>query len=63
MNNLKTIAKDLNYLRQILEEIAKTDKKLNEYISILKNYCLDKELFVVSDIQLGIPKRIIDIKK
>ena len=63
MNNLKTIAKDLNYLRQISEEIKKTDKKINEYILILKNYCLDKELFAISGIQLGIPKRIMYIKK
>ena len=60
---LKTIDKDLNYLRQVSEEIEKSDKKINEYISLLKDYCQDKELFAISGIQLGIPKRIIYIKK
>lgn len=63
MNTLKTIDKDLKYLRQVSKEVDKTEKDIKKYISVLKYYCQDKELFAISAIQLGINKRIIYIKE
>lgn len=58
----KTIEKDLDYLRQVSEEIDLNDPKLTEYIKTLKDYFKYKPALVMAAIQLGIPKRLIYIR-
>ena len=62
MKKLKTIENDLTYLRQISKNINLSKDNYKEYIKDLEKYCSNHQLFAISGIQLGIPKRIIYIK-
>lgn len=62
MKKLKTIENDLTYLRQISQSINLSKDNYKEYIKDLEKYCSNHQLFAISGIQLGIPKRIIYIK-
>lgn len=57
-----TIKTSEKYLRQKSSKVDFKDKELSNYIEILEDYCQKKQVFAISAIQLGIPKRIIYIK-
>lgn len=58
----KTIANDLEYLRQVSEDVDLNDPKLKEYIKTLKEYFSVKSALAMAAVQLGIPKRLIYIR-
>lgn len=62
MKELKTIENDLEYLRQISKDIDFSDVELEQDIKELKSYCINKEIFAIAGVQIGIPKKIIYIK-
>lgn len=58
-----TIASDEKYLRQKSKYVdVKTDKKLNQNIETLEQYCLNHKVMAMAAVQIGIPKRIIYLK-
>ncbi len=57
-----TIDKDLKYLRQKSKDVSFDDKELLNDIKDLSNYCSNKQIFALSGVQIGIPKKIIYIK-
>lgn len=62
--NKKTIEKDLEYLRQISKEIDLTNNKYKEIVNLLHEYCESSErVLAIASIQLGIPYRLIYVKK
>lgn len=58
----KTITNDLEYLRQVSEEVDLNDPKLKDYIKTLKEYFHFKSALAMAAVQLGIPKRLIYIR-
>lgn len=58
----KTIINDLEYLRQVSEEVDLNDPKLKEYITTLKEYFNVQPALAMAAIQVGIPKRLIYIR-
>ena len=58
----KTITNDLDYLRQISEEVDLKDPKLKEYIITLKEYFNIQPALAMAAVQVGIPKRLIYIR-
>lgn len=58
----KTITNDLDYLRQVSEEVDLDDPKLEEYIATLKGYFSIRPALAMAAVQLGIPKRLIYIR-
>lgn len=58
----KTIDNDLEYLRQVSEEVDLNDSNLDIYINVLKNYFNDSKALAMAAVQLGIPKRLIYIR-
>ena len=58
----KTILNDLEYLRQVSEEVDLNDPKLPEYIKILKDYFKIQSALAMAAVQVGIPKRLIYIR-
>lgn len=58
----KTITNDLDYLRQVSEELDLDDPKLEEYIVTLKGYFSIHPALAMAAVQLGIPKRLIYIR-
>ena len=58
----KNINEDLEYLRQVSEEVDLNDPKLGEYIAALKDYFNYQPALAMAAVQLGIPKRLIYIR-
>ena len=58
----KTITNDLEYLRQVSEDVDLNDPNLKEYIKTLKEYFSVKSPLAMAAVQLGIPKRLIYIR-
>jgi len=58
----KTITNDLEYLRQISEEVDLNDPKLHDYIKMLKEYFEIESALAMAAVQVGIPKRLIYIR-
>ena len=58
----KTIENDEDYLRQISDEVDFLNDNYLEHIAKLKEYCDNNQVYALSPIQIGIPKRIIYIK-
>ena len=58
----KTIQNDLEYLRQVSEEVDLNDPKLDDYITTLKEYFSVQSALAMAAVQLGIPKRLIYIR-
>lgn len=58
----KTITNDLEYLRQVSEEVDLKDSNLKEYIKMLKDYFSIDPALAMAAIQVGIPKRLIYIR-
>lgn len=59
---VKTIEKDLDYLRQISKEIDFKKDTINEYVEILEDYCKNNKVFAMAAVQLGIPKRMMYVR-
>ena len=59
---VKTIEKDLEWLRQRSKEVLLDDKELCKDIEILRDYSLNHGVLAMAAIQLGINKRLIYIK-
>lgn len=60
---VKTIKNDLEYLRQISKEVNFNDSKLLNDIEVLTKFCKENEVLAMAAVQLGIPKRIMYLKK
>lgn len=58
----KTITNDLEYLRQVSEDVDLNDPKLKKYIITLKEYFNIQPALAMAAVQLGIPKRLIYIR-
>ena len=63
-NEVKTIQNDLEYLRQISKEVDFENDDWMEALQKLNNFCKnDDNILAIASIQLGIPLRLIYIKK
>lgn len=58
----KTITNDLEYLRQVSEEVDLNDPNLKQYITLLKEYFNIQPALAMAAVQVGIPKRLIYIR-
>lgn len=57
-----TIENNEEYLRQKSKEVDFNDKNYLEDIKKLEKYCIEKEVFAMAAVQIGIPKRLIYLK-
>lgn len=58
-----TIADNEKYLRQISVNVdISNDKKIEENIKLLEEYCKENEVMAMAAVQLGIPKRLVYLK-
>ncbi len=58
----KTIENDMEWLRQVSEEVDFEKDNLDEMISVLDSYCLTHGVFAMAAVQLGFNKRVIYLK-
>ena len=58
----KKIDTDLEWLRQISQEVELSTDDISEDLKILEEYCLGHGVFAMAAVQLGIPKRLVYIK-
>ena len=58
-----TILDNEKYLRQISKEVLFDDSNLIDEIADIEQFCLERECFALAAVQIGIPKRIIYLKK
>lgn len=63
MYNVKTIDNDEEFLRKKSSEVAFYDVNYKDEIEVLKQFCIERETFAVSAVQLGVSKRIIYLNK
>lgn len=59
---VKTIEKDMDYLRQVSEEIDFKKDDISKYVEVLEDYCTNNLVFAMAAVQLGIPKRIMYVR-
>ena len=60
----KTIDNDEKFLRQISREVDLENDNYKEIVETLKDFCINKEkALAVASVQLGIPLRLIYVKK
>lgn len=59
---VKTIENDLEWLRKVSKKVNVKKDNIEEDINVLKDYCINNEVFAMAAIQLGIDKRLIYIK-
>ena len=59
---VKTIENDMEWLRKVSRNVDISKEDIVEDIKLLKEYCLNNEVFAMAAIQLGIDKRIMYIK-
>lgn len=62
MMEAKKIDKDLEWLRQISQEVNLDTDDISEDLKVLEEYCLGHGVFAMAAVQLGIPKRLVYIK-
>lgn len=62
MFSVKTIYNDMDWLRKISSEVDLDKDDISNDVKIIRDYCLNKEVFAMAAIQLGIDKRIIFVK-
>lgn len=62
MKKLLTIEDSLDYLRIVSEPVDFEKDNIDEMINDLKEYCINNEVYALSPVQIGIPKRIMYIK-
>lgn len=58
----KTIENDMEWLRQVSEEVDFEKDNLDEAIKVLNSYCLTHGVFAMAAVQLGFNKRVIYLK-
>ncbi len=58
----RTIENDMEWLRQVSEEVDFNKDNLDEMISVLDSYCLTHGVFAMAAVQLGFNKRVIYLK-
>lgn len=58
----KNIENDMEWLRQVSEEVDFKKDNLDEMISVLDSYCLTHGVFAMAAVQLGFNKRVIYLK-
>ncbi|MDE5889171.1 MAG: peptide deformylase [Bacilli bacterium] len=58
----RTIENDMDWLRQVSEEVDFKKDNLDEMISVLDSYCLTHGVFAMAAVQLGFNKRVIYLK-
>ena len=60
----KTIKNDETFLRQISKPVDLTNEDYKEIINVLKKFCINRErALAIASVQLGIPQRLIYVKK
>lgn len=59
MYNVKTIENDEDFLRKKSAKVSFKDTSYKDEIDLLKKFCIERDSFAVSAIQLGLPKRIV----
>ena len=62
MIEAKKIDKDLDWLRQVSQEVDLSTDDISEDLKVLEEYCLGHGVFAMAAVQLGIPKRLVYIK-
>lgn len=62
MKKLLTIENDLEFLRNVSTPIDFDKDNIEEMINDLKEYCINNDVYALSPVQIGIPKRIMYIK-
>lgn len=62
MMEAKKIDKDLEWLRQVSQEVDLSTDDISEDLKVLEEYCLGHGVFAMAAVQLGIPKRLVYIK-
>ena len=62
MVEAKKIDKDLEWLRQVSQEVDLSTDDISEDLKVLEEYCLGHGVFAMAAVQLGIPKRLVYIK-
>lgn len=62
MRKLITVEDNLDYLRQVSTLVDWEKDNINEMINDLREYCVNNEVYALSSIQIGMPKRIMYIK-
>lgn len=60
---VKTIKNDEDFLRQVSKDVLKDDKDLKKDIDVISEFCRENDVFAMASVQLGIPKKLIYIKK
>jgi len=58
----RTIENDMDWLRQVSEEVDFEKDNLDETIKVLDSYCLTHGVFAMAAVQLGFNKRVIYLK-
>lgn len=58
----RTIENDMDWLRQVSEEVDFEKDNLDETIKVLDSYCLIHGVFAMAAVQLGFNKRVIYLK-
>lgn len=62
--NKKTIKNDEEYLRQVSKEVVLENNDYKDVVKLLHEYCeKDDNILAIASIQLGIPLRLIYVKK
>lgn len=59
---LMTIKENEEFLRQVSEDVDFNDKSYLDDVKKLEEYCNKHEVFAMSAIQIGIPKKIMYLK-
>lgn len=60
----KTIEHDLDYLRQVSKEVDLDCDDYKKDVAVLKKYAsMDDNLLALASVQIGIPKRLVYVKK
>lgn len=62
-HNVKTIENDEKFLRKNSDDVSFEDTSYEDEIDVLKQFCMEKDSFAISAVQLGIPKRIVYLYK
>ena len=59
---VKSIENDLEYLKQISQEVILPDENLEDDIQLLRNFSKETGALAMAAVQLGIPKRLIYVR-
>ena len=59
---IRSIEKDLEYLKQISQEVILPDENLESDIKLLRDFSKETGVLAMAAVQLGIPKRLIYVR-